>query len=397
MKRLAVVAVTVLFLMSSFAVFGAQPGVLSIWCDANRYQVLKPVAKQFEENYGVQVELTQVPFGDLRSKFRKAAPAGEGPDIVIGAHDWTGEFVSNGLIEPLIYAKQLKSNLVDVTERAFTYDGKMYALPYSYEAIALIYNKDLISPAPETWDQVVEFCEEFTNRSKQKYGFVYPGTGDPYHTYPFISAYGGYIFKYENGFHPDNLGLATEGALKGLRRLDKMYEKGYIPEGMNYGTATSLFRESKAAMLMTGPWEIPNVKNAGINFGVAPLPKMDGHQMQPFVGVQGFFISQFSENKVLANEFLKNYIASKDVMLDLYEKGGRPPAYIPALEEVKQDPVVAAFANSAAMGVPMPNIPAMSAVWANLGNKLQLISQQKQEPEAAMEDAVKVIKQALSE
>ena len=39
---------------------------------------------------------------------RVAGPAGEGPDIIIGAHDWLGELVTNGLLAPI----DLRNNFV---------------------------------------------------------------------------------------------------------------------------------------------------------------------------------------------------------------------------------------------------------------------------------------------
>lgn len=395
MKKFLALSLTLLLLFSSAAALGSTAGKLKIWGD-QRITALKPIVKQFEKDYGVKVDLVQVPFGDIRSKLEKAGPAGKGPDIVIGAHDWVGELAQNGLIEPLLYMKDLKDKFVDVSIQGFTYNSKIYGLPYAYEAIGLIYNKDMVPEAPKTWKKVVEISEKFTNPEKKTYGFVYPGTGDPYHTFPFISAYGGYIFKYHDGkFDPTDIGLNNKGAIKGLRKLDAMYEKGLLPKGIDYGTAASLFKEGNAAILMTGPWEIPSIKKAGVNFGVAPLPTMGGHQMKPFVGAQGFMISQFSKNKVLANEFLKNYIATNEAMMKIYKKNRRPPAFKPTLKKVKGDPIVGAFAKSAKVGIPMPNIPEMGAVWANLGDKLQLISQQKQKPQAAMDDAVKAIKQAI--
>ena len=148
-------------------------------------------------------------------------------------------------------------------------------------------------------------------------------------------------------------------------------------------------------MFMTGPWAISGVREAGIDFGVVPIPTMDGSTPQPFVGAQGFFVSAFTQNRVLANEFLKQTVASRDVMLGIYEQGNRPPAYLPALDALADDEVVQAFADAARAGIPMPNIPEMGSVWDQTNSKLQLIAQQEQEPRAAMEDAVEGIRQAL--
>jgi len=46
--------------------------------------------------------VNQVPvdFNNLQNKFLTAAPQGQGPDIVIGPHDWIGQFAKAGLIDP---------------------------------------------------------------------------------------------------------------------------------------------------------------------------------------------------------------------------------------------------------------------------------------------------------
>ena len=42
--------------------------------------------------------MTQKEFGSIRDDLKIAGPAGEGPNIIIGAHDWLGELVENGLL-----------------------------------------------------------------------------------------------------------------------------------------------------------------------------------------------------------------------------------------------------------------------------------------------------------
>jgi maltose/maltodextrin transport system substrate-binding protein len=396
-KTLIAILAFTLVLGTVFVVSAKQAGVLEIWTDKVRYEVLKPIAEDFESDYSVEVELSQINYDDIRSQFNKAAPSEEGPDILIGAHDWTGELAQNGLLEPIMMSNELKEKFTEVSLDAFTYNEKVYGLPYSMEAIALIYNKELVEEPPDTWDELMSISKELTDTEKKQYGFVYPGTGDPYHTYPFISAYGGYIFEYDGGFDPNQLGLTTEGALKGLRILDEMYETGLIPQGIDYSTAQGLFTEGSAGMWMTGPWAISGVKNAGIDFGVTKLPTMEGNQPKPFVGVNGFYISQYAEDTVLANEFLINYVATEDVMFELYKQGNRPPVFKPIRAQASEDETTAAFLESASVGTPMPNIPEMNATWGALTDKLQLISQQKQEPEAAMEAAEEIIQQAISE
>ncbi|MGD9908572.1 MAG: maltose ABC transporter substrate-binding protein, partial [Mesotoga sp.] len=60
MKKLAAVLL-MLFVLLSFA--GAQ---LVIWSSENQIPALEKLAADFESDYGIQVEIQQVNFGDIK-------------------------------------------------------------------------------------------------------------------------------------------------------------------------------------------------------------------------------------------------------------------------------------------------------------------------------------------
>lgn len=376
----------------------SEPGQLLVWADASRTPVIESVAQAFEEEYGVPVEVQELPFGNIRDQLGVAGPAGEGPDILIGAHDWLGQLVNNGLVKRLSFMQDLRGSFVDVSIDAFTYEGSMYGVPYATEAIALIYNRDLVSSPPSTFDEVIEIARELTNAENDEYGFLtHIPTPDAYHSYPFLSAYGGYVFgeAADGTREPCDIGLATDGAIEGAQLIDFLIEEGLVPASTDYQTMTSLFNDGQAAMIMTGPWAIGGAQEAGINVGVAPIPTMDGNTPQPFVGVQGFMVSQHTENRALSTVFLNEFIATQETMLNLYEADPRNPAYRPALDQVSSDPIVNAFSESAANGSPMPAIPEMASVWSAWNDALSLIVNQDSEPDEALPNAVERIRQTL--
>ncbi len=47
---------------------------LVIWSSENQIPALQKLAADFESDYGIQVEIQQVNFGDIKSKFLTAAP-----------------------------------------------------------------------------------------------------------------------------------------------------------------------------------------------------------------------------------------------------------------------------------------------------------------------------------
>ncbi len=87
----------------------------------------------FTEATGVEIEV--VGFGEIRTQAGVAGPAGEGPDLFVGAHDWTGELAVNGLVEPIDLGART-GEFFEVALTAFSFEGKLYAVPYVTEMIA---------------------------------------------------------------------------------------------------------------------------------------------------------------------------------------------------------------------------------------------------------------------
>ena len=127
-----------------------------IWADETRVQALEPFVEQFGTDNGITVALQELEFDEIRSQFSTAAPAGEGPDIIVGAHDWLGELVTNGLVAPIDLANA--GEYAEVAIDAMTYDGQLYGVPYAIENIALVRNTDLVPEAPATFEELEQIA-----------------------------------------------------------------------------------------------------------------------------------------------------------------------------------------------------------------------------------------------
>lgn len=394
-KILSLSLVLIMVIGIAGVVSASEPGKLLIWADEVRAKVLQEVKVDFEEEYGIPVEIQELPFGDIRDNLSVAAPSGEGPDILVGAHDWLGQLVTNGLIEP-IDLQGIKDKFYPVTLEAFSWGGKTYALPYSFESIGLIYNKDLVPEPPKTYSDFSRIINEITDPEQEVYGFLMPQP-DPYHTFPFLSATGGYVFGMdeEGKLDPTDIGLNNMGAVRGLTYLDVLYEADLVPY-VDYQTMNSLFKAGQVGMMITGPWALADLKKAGINYGFTKIPTIKGQTPKPFVGVQGMMVSSFSENKMLAQAFLTEFVATEKTMKTLFDLDNRPPAFKPVAEIVSNNPDISGVLASAADGTPMPSIPEMAAVWQSWSDALELVLTQKQDPKPALDNAVDQIHKAIA-
>jgi arabinogalactan oligomer/maltooligosaccharide transport system substrate-binding protein len=199
-----------------------------------------------------------------------------------------------------------------------------------------------------------------------------PEAADPYHLYPFQTSFGAPVF----GSNPDgsyNAGDLQIGNAGGQAFAQWLASQGAAGTGvLNTNISGDLARENfvagKSPFFLTGPWNVPAAEEAGLNLAVDPIPSAGGQAAQPFAGVQGFFLSSESENKLAATEFLVNYIGSEEVQTALYEVGGRTPALTSAYEAaVAADPITAGFGTVGTDAVPMPSIPEMGSVWQYWG------------------------------
>lgn len=377
----------------------ATEGTLTLWVDETRAPIVTALGADFTAETGVPVAVYQVGFGDIRDRLQLYGPTGEGPDIVIGAHDWLGQLATNGLVEPLDL--QAAADNVDQTAlNAFTYDagsgGQLYGLPYAAEAIALYYNTDLVPTPPTTWDELIQMATDLQATEGLEQAYVLQEK-DPYHSYPLLTSNGGYIFGQndDNTYNPEDVGLDSEGGLAYGQMLDQMITDGLLRAGVNYDTMIQLFGSEESAMFITGPWALPQVRESGVNFAVAPIPN-GAETARPFVGVQGFMVSAYAPNKLLAQEFLRTYVATDATMQALFDADPRPSTWVPVAEAIT-DEDVQAFITSAANGDPLPAIPAMSAVWTDWTDALDLIFTQAQEPDAALTDAAESIRALIAD
>ena len=339
-------------------------GALTVWVDADRAAVLKDAAADFESETGVKVTLVQKDFGEIRDQFVAQVPTGEGPDIAVGAHDWLGTLVTNGVVAP-IELGDAAGDFEQVAIDAWSYDGNVYGLPYSIENIALVRNTDLAPEAPATWDELVAAG----TAAGTEYPFLVgldPAAGDPYHLYPFQTSFGAPVFgqNADGSYNAADLQIGNAGGDAFAAWLAAQGAAGILNPNIDGDLARENFNAGKSPFFLTGPWNVPSAQEAGINVSVDAIPSAGGQPAQPFVGVQGFFLSAKSANVVAATNFLINYVGSEAVQTALYEVGGRAPALSAAFDAaVASDPIVAGFGSVGAEAVPMPSIPQMGSVW----------------------------------
>jgi maltose/maltodextrin transport system substrate-binding protein len=374
----------------SAGAFAAEPGKLLVWINGDKgYNGLQKIGDEFAKKTGVQVTVEHPE--DAPGKFQQAAAAGKGPDIWIWAHDRIGEWIAGGLLQQVNPSKKAQADIDPLAWKAFSVGGKTWGYPISIEAVALVYNKDLVPTPPKTFEEVIALDKKLSADGKKAILWDYNNT---YFTWPLLAANGGYPFKLkaDGNYDPADTGVANAGALKGAEVLANMIKTGVMPKGASYADMEAGMSQGKVAMMINGPWSWDNLKKSNINFGVARIPAVGGKKAAPFVGVLGAMVSKASPNRDVAVEFIENYMLSTrglKMINDDVPLG--TPASKSLFAELKNNPNIQATMASAQDGNPMPNNPEMGRFWSSMASALQNMTEGRQSPKEALDAAAKRI------
>ncbi len=153
---------------------GKENETITLWIGTGRDQanvIRSLIDESFTTNYGVNVNVQLV---DMNTLLR-AELAGEGPDVAIqvaNTNGIAGAVLNTGNDTPVNYGlrnavldlnqfqdvDEVKSRFYESALTAFTFDGKLYALPETQTFPVMFYRKDILDQLgleiPETWDDV---------------------------------------------------------------------------------------------------------------------------------------------------------------------------------------------------------------------------------------------------
>jgi maltose-binding protein MalE len=343
-----------------------------IWTDANRAPAVTKIANAWASSHGATVKVVSKDFGSIRSNLGTVAAA-DAPDVVLAAHDWTGELAANGLVVPLYPSSAVKAQFPKYTLDAFSYGTavkKLFGIPVQVENIGLLVNTKLVPTAPRTFAQLEATALKYKKKNHLAFGIcVQQGSnGDAYHMYPFFSGLGGYVFGVNRAgnLDPSDIGLANPTFLRNAHLIDKWNKEGLINSKTDYSTCNSAFQKQQAPFWLTGPWAVNDIKKAGVKFKVIQIPAI-AKPAVPFLGVNGMMVTKYAAAHGVdsaAKDLVVNFFSNPSAQTQLAAAGGRAPANLKAKAT---DPILAQFGAAGKGGVPMPNIPQMASVWSDLG------------------------------
>lgn len=349
---------------------------------------LVAAVEAFEADTGVEVDVVENAFGAYESKLENAIPTGHGPDVFIDAHERLVDYARGGLVHALGEpGLEPRLDLHPTHVAALTVDNTLYGLPLALKCAALYVNPQLLAvPSAELAERVDLTDLIALARSLPEDTFALAVEADnPYYAAALLHAYGGRLLE-EDGTYAF-IGPAAEATLGTLRDLTDL---GVIPEEPNGDLVRQLFTSGHAATAISGPWLAPALAEAGLDYAVIPLPRIDpdGERMQPYVTVEGAFVSAEAEAPTRA-EALVRFLASRRGALPRATVGGQIVASRSAWEDpaLANDATLLAFRTAAAWGRVMPTHPSQQLVWEPAKRALRKVLRAGMPPAEALEEA----------
>lgn len=271
----------------------------------------------------------------LDQKQRSLFAAGSAPDIVAG-ETFIPAYASEGLLEPL------PQDIVDLVNPSFLVydnDGKAVAVAYKTSIFMLFYNKDILEKCgyteediPATWEEWKTISDDITAKGNGEFW----GGGVP--TFP----HAGGALRATPFFRMNGTDFAVDGKIN--LQDEKLQEVLTFIREMNYNLPAGLGNNSDenpyvdafnkqqtVAFVVQGSWQGSDATNAGVNWGVAPLPTKDGTDGNCTVGSVYLAVPKDAKNKEASFNVIRECLSVEN------EKVWLEGSYCPAIKEIMED------------------------------------------------------------
>jgi multiple sugar transport system substrate-binding protein len=307
-----------LLVFSANAESASEPITITFWnswTGSDGDQLIAMVEKFNEENpYGITVDMTiTASFGEM---MQTALPTGQAADLVLnggveGFNTYDGYFVDIGDIwdNTSLEKEDFLSSYLDMCYK----DGVQYGVPFQASVIYYYWNKDLFEASgldPEkpatTYDEYTQYAAQITDPEKQIYGSgLFYSFG--WHIACTLFPMSGYMVR--EGEEPDTFSVHVnnnEGLKNGMLWMHDLFANGYNPVETNNDPAMIA---GMIGQMLNGMWLKPGLDAAGINYGMAKIPVLEGDSGDNYAlgGLATFAIttSASDEAKVAAERFIE--------------------------------------------------------------------------------------------
>ena len=303
-----------------------------VWADETRGPNLTKViaAKgDWVPGYTIKV-VTFSSFDALKEAFDKATDA-SGPDVVVAANDWVPSGAKSGKLAPLVLTAAVKARFNPTQFLDLTYKGKLYGVPVDINNVAMIYNTKLVSSAPTSFGEMVNYYKANKASKGLKAGLCIAGGGMSWGAHSVFSALGADAYQFNSRgkvVYGRSFSAVTFGKNVRTYLLDGKKSNGFFP-ATDTGCKDN-FLAGTVPFAVIGNWEWKDYVAKGFTMNLMPVPGVaSGTYGHMFGSVSGALLTTFAAKhdvESAAKSLLTNFFASTDGQVRYQTLELRPPA-----------------------------------------------------------------------
>ncbi|MCL2248801.1 MAG: sugar ABC transporter substrate-binding protein [Oscillospiraceae bacterium] len=291
---------------------GPSGNITVFFWDGNQTPAMENIMALLDDTApNVNVELTQIPWGQYWPAIQIALASSNEPDVFWSHPVNSVEFVPAGLMEPLDYFIERDGIDMSIFPQGavdmFTFDDVIYAIPKDFDTVALFYNRAIfeaqgVDTPTDNWtmDNLRDVSIALTEGST--FGFIAQAWLHG-QVYPWMLSNGGTILSSDGTFFD----LYSPENIEAVQWLyDAMYVHGFSPDGPSQieTDPVSQFLAGNIAMISTGAWNVGwFYETLGSDLGVAALPV--SRQPASIISTVAISMNPRSENKDAAWEVIR--------------------------------------------------------------------------------------------
>jgi arabinogalactan oligomer/maltooligosaccharide transport system substrate-binding protein len=307
----------------------------------------------------------------------------------------SGQFLPAGeLFDPVFLERFLPGAI-----EAARIKGAAWGVPdNTNNFLLLIYNPNLVEAPPSDTEAWIAELRTLTNADEDRWGLAY-FLDEPYWLAPWIGGFGGWFV--DEMAQPT---LDTQPVIEALRFVRRLrLDEQVTPPQADYDMALDYFKQGRAAYLIDGDWSLDRLREAGMAFGVAPLPRVSATGLAPTPLASGkhWFIGRSSEaspaKRVAVKAFVE-WMTAAQAQNRWLEKARRLPsdAAAAASPVITTDPIRAGEMAQLRQSRGLPAAPEMRCVWRAMRPGLEAVMAGATSPQAASHDMQAVATACIS-
>ncbi len=249
-------------------------------------KVMDELIDQFTRETGIRVEQQRIQWADLYAKLQVSVPAGEGPDLALIHTVEVPHFASDGILDPIddgaAGGKGFRGeDYLPTTWQGGLYQGKRYAIPLDVPQHLLYLNVKVMREAglagadgkpkvPGSRDELLAMAKQIAKGDT--FGFAIGTVNPGKYTWGFMNL----LWQNSaNVYTPDlkRSALAEPSAIEAAELFGAIHAQHKVAPPAN-ASCRDAFIAGKLGMWIAGSWNFTGLRDAKVDFGVAPVPKL---------------------------------------------------------------------------------------------------------------------------